>query len=59
MVRRGEAVGVTHQTVLRCLDRMARFGVIAAIGDAPRPGKVRQITPQAQAWLISLAACRS
>ena len=53
----GEAVGVTHQTVLRCLDRAARFGVMAALDDAPRPGKVRQITPEAQAWLISLA-CR-
>jgi len=51
----GEAVGVTHQTVLRCLDRAARFGVMAALDDAPRPGKVRQITAQAQAWLISLA----
>src|SRR3978361_2444313 len=51
----GGAVGVTHQTVLRCLDRAARFGVMAALDDAPRPGKVRQITAQAQAWLISLA----
>jgi transposase len=51
----GEAVGVTHQTVLRCLDRAARFGVMAALDDAPRPGKVRQITPEAQSWLISLA----
>ena len=51
----GEAVGVTHQTVLRCLDRAARFGVMAALDDAPRPGKTPQITPEAQAWLISLA----
>ncbi len=36
----GEAVGVTHQTVLRCLDRAARFGVMAALDDAPRPGEV-------------------
>jgi DDE superfamily endonuclease len=50
-----EAVGVTHPTVLRCLDRAARFGVMAALDDAPRPGKVRQITPEAQAWLTSLA----
>ena len=51
----GEAVGVTHQTVQRCLDRAARFGVMAALDDAPRPGKTPQITPEAQAWLISLA----
>ena len=46
---------MTHQTVLRCLGRAARFGVMAALDDAPHPGKVRQITPEAQAWLISLA----
>jgi hypothetical protein len=25
----GEAIGVTHQTVQRCLDRAVRFGVMA------------------------------
>ena len=35
----GEAVGVTHQTVSRCLDRALRFGVMAALDDSPRPGK--------------------
>jgi transposase len=53
----GETVGVTHQTVQRCLNRAARFGVMAALDDTPRPGKAPQITPEAQAWLISLA-CR-
>jgi transposase len=53
----GAAVGVTHQTVQRCLDRAVRFGVMAALDDAPRPGKAPQITAEAQAWLISLA-CR-
>ena len=53
----GAAVGVTHQTVQRCLDRAVRFGVMAALDDAPRPGKAPQITPEAEAWLISLA-CR-
>jgi transposase len=43
--------------VQRCLDRAARFGVMAALDDAPRPGKAPQITPEAEAWLISLA-CR-
>jgi len=32
----GEAVGVTHQTVLRCLRRAVRFGVMAALDDSPR-----------------------
>jgi len=51
----GEAVGVTHQTVKRCLDRAARLGVIAALDDSPRPGKTPEITADAKAWLVSLA----
>jgi transposase len=51
----GEAVGVTHQTVLRCLDRAVRLGVIAALDDSPRPGKPPEITTDARAWLVSLA----
>jgi transposase len=51
----GEAIGVTHQTVLRCLDRAVRFGAMAALDDSPRPGKAPEITPDAKAWLVSLA----
>src|SRR5579864_3227908 len=51
----GEAIGVTHQTVLRCLGRAVRLGVMAALDDSPRPGKAPEITDDARAWLISLA----
>src|ERR1700727_3594250 len=51
----GEAIGVTHQTVQRCLDRAVRFGVMAALDDSPRPGKEPTITDDARAWLVSLA----
>ena len=51
----GRAVGVTHQTVQRCLARATRFGVMAALDDSPRPGKEPEITVQARAWLVSLA----
>jgi transposase len=51
----GEAIGVTHQTVQRCLDRAVRFGVMAALDDSPRPGKAPTITEDAKAWLVSLA----
>jgi DDE superfamily endonuclease/Homeodomain-like domain len=51
----GEAVGVTHQTVKRCLDRAVRLGVMAALDDSPRPGKAPEITADAKAWLVSLA----
>jgi transposase len=51
----GEAIGVTHQTVQRCLDRAVRLGAIAALDDSPRPGKTPEITDDAKAWLVSLA----
>jgi transposase len=51
----GEAIGVTHQTVLRCLDRAVRLGVLAALDDSPRPGRAPRITDDAKAWLVSLA----
>ena len=51
----GRAVGVTHQTVRRCLARALRFGAIAALDDSPRPGKDPEITLQARTWLVSLA----
>src|SRR5512133_293303 len=51
----GARIGVTHQTVQRCLCRAARLGVMAALDDSPRPGKAPDITPEAKAWLVSLA----
>jgi transposase len=51
----GEAVGVTHQTVQRCLDRAVRLGTMAALDDSPRPGRAPEITDDAKAWLVSLA----
>ncbi|MBV8095956.1 MAG: helix-turn-helix domain-containing protein [Acetobacteraceae bacterium] len=51
----GERIGVTHQTVQRCLRRAARLGVLAALDDSPRPGKAPQITQEAKVWLVSLA----
>src|SRR6185437_17073299 len=51
----GAQLGVTHHTVQRCLCRAARLGVMAALDDSPRPGKVPDITPEAKAWLVSMA----
>jgi transposase len=53
----GEAIGVTHQTVQRCLRRALLLGVMEALDDSPRPGKAPEITADAKAWLVSLA-CR-
>jgi transposase len=51
----GRSIGVTHQTVQRCLDRAVQFGVMAALDDSPRPGKEPKITDDAKAWVVSLA----
>ena len=48
-------VGVTHQTVQRCLARATKLGAMAALDDSPRPGKAPEITAEARAWLVSLA----
>ena len=53
----GRALGVTHQTVKRCIERALRLGVMAALDDSPRPGRVPEITDEAKAWLVDLA-CR-
>src|ERR1700739_887180 len=48
-------VGGHHQTVQRCVERAMAYGALAALDDRPRPGKVPTITPEAKAWLVSLA----
>src|SRR6202158_5697070 len=51
----GQRVGVHHQTVQRCIERALAYGPLMAIEDRPRPGKEPSITPEAKAWLVSLA----
>jgi transposase len=51
----GQRVGVHHQTVQRCVERVLAYGPLAALDDRPRPGKEPTITPEAKAWLASLA----
>jgi transposase len=51
----GQGLGVHHQTVQRCVERAVAYGALAALDDRPRPGKEPVITPQAKAWLVSLA----
>jgi transposase len=48
----GQTLGVHHQTVQRCVERAIAYGPLAALEDRPRPPT---ITPEAKAWLISLA----
>jgi transposase len=51
----GQRIGVMRHTVRRCVRRARSFGVMAALDDSPRPGKAPRITPEAKAWLVSLA----
>src|ERR1700720_3263531 len=51
----GRRLGVHHQTVQRCVERAMADGALAALDDRPRPGKEPTITPEAKAWLVSLA----
>ena len=49
-------IGVTQQTVTRCLERAAELGVIAALDDRPRAGTADPvITTEAKTWLVALA----
>ncbi len=51
----GQQLGVHHQTVQRCIERALAYGPLMALDDRPRPGKEQTITPEAKAWLVSLA----
>jgi len=51
----GQRLGVHHQTVQRCVERALAYGSLAALDDRPRPGKEPTITPEAKAWLVSVA----
>src|SRR3989440_4100408 len=50
-----QTLGLHHQTVQRCVERAVAYGPMAALEDRPRPGKGPVITPEAKAWLVSLA----
>ena len=52
-------IGVTQQTVTRCLERAAELGVIEALDDRPRAGRDPVITPEAKTWLVALACRRA
>ena len=51
-------IGVSQQTVTRCLERAVELGVLAALDDRPRAGRDAVITREARAWLVSLACAK-
>src|SRR5260370_12314141 len=46
---------VNRTTVVLCIQKYLRFGLDAALGDLPRPGKPRRVTDEAIAWMQNLA----
>src|SRR3981189_3460414 len=46
----GQALGMHHQTVQRCVERALAYGPMAALDDRPRLGKGPQRPRQAQGW---------
>ena len=53
----GQALGLHHQTVQRCVERAAAESPMAALDDRPRGGREPTITMESKAWLVDLA-CR-
>src|SRR6201746_856658 len=53
----GQAFGLHHQTVQRCVERAVVEGPLAALDDRPRPGREPTLTVEGKAWLVDLA-CR-
>jgi transposase len=49
--------GVNRHTVALCARKFLQFGLEAALGELPRPGKSRQIPDDAIAW-VQHCACR-
>jgi transposase len=55
----GQALGLHHQTVQRCVERAVADGPLATLEDRPRPGREPTITIEAKAWLVDLACRKS
>lgn len=45
-------MGVSQQTVTRCLERSVELGVLAALDDRARTGRDATITVEARTWLV-------
>ena len=50
---------MSQQTVTRCLERAAEFGMLAALDDRARTGREATITAEARTWLVGLACAKA
>ena len=48
---------VNRNTVVLCIQKCLRFGIEAALGELPRPGKPRRVSDDAMAW-VQHCACQ-
>src|SRR5450759_3107991 len=46
---------VSRSTVVLCIQKFLQFGLDAALGELPRPGKPRQLPDDAIAWVLHCA----
>jgi len=48
-------LGTNRPKVERCIDKALELGALAALSDIQRSGRTPDITPEARAWVVSLA----
>jgi transposase len=48
-------LGTNRPKVERCIDKALELGALAALSDLQRSGRTPDITPEARAWVVSLA----
>ena len=51
-------LGTNRPKVERCIDKGLQLGALAALADLPRKGRPGRITPEARAWVVSLACIK-
>lgn len=51
-------LNTNRQKVIPCIKKALTYGINEAIEDLPRSGKPKTITPEARAWIISLACMK-
>lgn len=51
-------LGTNRPKVERCIDKALQFGIDGALTDLPGRGRAAVITPEARAWVVSLACMK-
>src|SRR5437899_8220042 len=51
VTRRSRGTIMSASTVVLCIQKCLQFGLDAALGELPRPGKPRQLPDDAMAWV--------